>query len=149
MSLQVQLDQDLKTALKNHESARVSVLRMLKSAISYKQIDKGSPLNEQEIIAVMEKEAKNRKESITAFTGIRNDLAGKEQQELEIIESYLPAGLSDVEINQIIDQTLGSMDTDRIPSDRFGQLMGAIMGRLKGHRVDGNRVKQLLQQKLN
>ena len=145
MDLQQRIDQDLKVAMKKKDTVKVSVLRLLKSALSYKQIDKDSELTEADIIAAIGKEAKKRRESIAAYLDHRQDLVDREQQELEILESYLPASLSDREINQAIDETISSLGK----TQNFGQTMGAVMAKLKGKQVDGKRVKDLVSEKLN
>jgi hypothetical protein len=144
MSLLIRFDQDLKIALKQQDAARVSVLRLLKSALAYKQIDKGAELTETEVFDVIEKEIKKRRESIAAYRHRRDDLADLEQREMDMLLTYLPAELSEGELVKVIDQVLALIDE----STPFGKIMGAVMEKLKGQRVDGSRVRKLLEQKL-
>ena len=107
MSLIQTIDADLTEALKNHNELVVSVLRALKSAIKNQEIDKMKELDDKEILAVIEKQAKQRQDSIEQFTkGNRPDLAKKEQEELEIIKKYLPEKLDRTQTEQIVTQTI-------------------------------------------
>jgi len=83
MGLGERIDEDLKTAMRNRDALKVSVLRLLKSAIAYKRFDKGEDLSEVEVVGVIEKEVKKRKESVVAYRGHREDLADQEQAELD------------------------------------------------------------------
>ena len=143
--LQARIDSDLKSAMKQGQGLRVSVLRLLRSALSYKQIDIGGELSEAEVINVIDKEAKKRRESIAAYRGKRDDLADREQLELEILETYLPEGLSDAEIRAIIKDVIA--ESGEVAN--LGKLMGVVMGKLKstGKRFDGSIVKKILEQK--
>lgn len=138
MDLLVRIEQDLKQALKSGDSLRLSVLRLLKSAIHYQQIDLGRELTEEEIVKVIDKETKKRRESVEAYRGKREDLADKEQQEFEILESYLQAAVSEEEIKQVIEEVLASGEENQ------GKVIGMVLRRLTGKRVDGNRVRELV-----
>ena|SRR3989344_1966642 len=144
MGLGERIDEDLKTAMRNRDALKVSVLRLLKSAIAYKRFDKGEDLSEVEVVGVIEKEVKKRKESVVAYRGHREDLADQEQAELEILECYLPESMSDDEILQIIKETIKGMEG----VTNFGKVMGMVMGRLKEKRVDGEKVRRLVEQRL-
>ena len=145
MSLTDQIYQDLKTAMKAGDSAKVSVLRMLRSAVSYQQIEKGSELNDDEVIQVIGKEIKKRRESIVAFVGKRDDLAEKEQQEMNMLQTYMPEAVSEEKIKQIIDEVIASSD----PETQFGLIMKQVMAKLKGEIVDGKQVGELIRAKLS
>lgn len=149
MNLQTRIGEDLKFAMKAGDTVRVSVLRLLRSALSYRQIDKGSDLTDEDVVEVIDKEAKKRRESVAAFrSGGRNELAEKEQQELIILENYLPAALSDKEINLVVDEVITSIQQSGNQSPNLGQIMGQVMRKLKGQRADGNKVRELIHAKL-
>jgi uncharacterized protein YqeY len=147
MSLLKKLDDDLKTSLKASDSLKVSVLRMAKAAIKYRQIDKGSDLSEEDVIAVLSSLAKQRKESIEQFSkGGREDLAEKERLELFIIQSYLPRQLTREEVDDII---VGAIEeTSAAGIKDMGKVMRLVISRVKGA-ADGKlvnqRVKDLLE----
>jgi len=146
MSLLQKIDDDLKAALKASAGLKVSVLRMAKSALKYRQIDKGSDLSEEDIIAVLNSLAKQRRESIEQFSKAgREDLAEKESQELSILQSYLPEQLSAEEVDAIIAEAI--RESSAVGVGDMGKVMRLVMPRLKGA-ADGkavnNRVKELL-----
>lgn len=147
MSLQTQLDQDLATSMKEGVVARTSVLRLLKSSLKNEQIKVGHDLSEAEILTVLQREAKQRKDSITQYqAGGRDDLAAGEQQELAIIESYLPAQMSETEIATLVDSVIAEIKaTDQT---QMGVVIGAVVKRAEG-RADGAMVAALVRQKLS
>src|SRR4030042_6190405 len=107
MSLLQKLDEDLKTALKTSDKLKLSVLRMAKAAVKNQQIDKGRELQDEEILALFSTLAKQRRESIEQFLkGGREELARQENQELLILQSYMPAQLSVEEIDGLILQAI-------------------------------------------
>lgn len=140
------LQADLKSSLKSGEKERANSIRFLISQIQYARIEKMEELTDEDVISVLSKQAKNRKESIDAFReGDRDDLVDKETRELEIIESYLPEQLGESEIRKILktvieEEGLGGM------SD-MGRLMKSAMARLKGQ-ADGSLVSELAQEEL-
>lgn len=142
-----QLSQELKDAMKSHDSERVSVLRMLISELKNKNIEltaNGAELTKEEALKVLTKEAKKRKDSIEAFvSGGRDDLVASEQAELKIIEEYLPKQMEEDEISKIIDEVIASVGTD----SGFGMIMGQVMAKV-GTLADGTVVKNILNQKL-
>ncbi len=146
MSLLEKIDTDLKVALKNKVESELRTLRMLKSDIMYEKTKGTEDLSEEKIIEVVKRALKKRKEAIEEFTkAARNDLADKEKEELEIIERYLPAQLSEEAITGIIDAKI--KEIGGITKKDFGKIMGTIMKDLKGQ-ADGNIVKKILTQKL-
>lgn len=147
-----QLSEDIKDAMRAKDKTRLRTLRSLRAALQKKQIaardgsGDEAELSEQEVLAVIRKEAKQRKESIEQFAeGGRDDLVAKEQEELDVLEEYMPEPLSDEElhaiINEIIDDTGASSMAD------MGRVMGPAMSKLRGQ-VDGGRVQQIVQDKL-
>lgn len=143
MDIKEKIDSDLKQALINREELRRSVLRMLKSAIKNAEIEAKDELSEDGVFKVLEKQAKQRKDSIQQYEkGDRKDLADKEKQELTIIEAYLPTKMSDEEIRaHISDKIRGEKDIN------FGQMMGMIMKEL-GAKADGQAVRTILEEEI-
>jgi uncharacterized protein len=147
MSFLERLDEDLKKALKESDKLRLSVLRMAKAAIKNQQIDKGRTLSDEEVISILTTMSKQRKESIEQFSkGGRTDLAEQETQELSILQSYMPAQLSNEEAENIIVQAINE-SAAKSEAD-MGKVMKILMPRVKGI-ADGkwvnNRVRELLQ----
>src|SRR4030042_2266921 len=115
MSFLQKLDDDLKTALKASDSLRVSVLRMAKAALKYRQIDKGGGLSAEDVVAFLSTMAKQRRESIEQFAkGGREDLAEKERLELEILRSYLPEQATPEELDGVIVEAIKETSAEGI-----------------------------------
>ena len=146
-SLKQRIDQDTREALKKRDSDRLSVLRMLKSEIKYKEIDKGSELSDDEVISVLSSSIKKRKDSIQQFEkGGRDDLVSREKAELEVIFKYLPEQLTEEELSQIISQAIDEVNATGV-SD-LGKVMKVIMPKVKG-RADGKIVNQMVSSQLS
>lgn len=127
--LQERIMQDLKTALLAGDAEKVSVLRSIKSAITYAEVAKGvkgSGLSEPEILEVIVREAKKRQESADLFTkGGATDRADKELREKAILNQYLPTALSDAEVSKLVDQAVEEL------GELTPQTMGRVIGRVK------------------
>ena len=146
MSVVKQIDSNLIEALKAGEKAKVTVLRGLKSDLKYRLIAKGEELTEDDIIAVLSSAAKRRRESIDQFRqGNRDDLADKEQSELEIIEQYLPAQMDEEKVRQIVAEAIEETGADS--PQKIGLVMKAVMPKLKG-KADGKLVNRLVAELL-
>ncbi len=147
MSLHQRLDDDLKGAIKSSDKVKTSVLRMLKAAVKYKQIEKNRELSEEEIISVISMLSKQRRESIDLFLkGGREELADKEKQELSIIQSYLPSQLTPEELDRLIVETIQESSAEDVKD--IGKVMRLLMPRIKGAadgKVVNQRVKELLE----
>ena len=142
MSLLDTLKTDMKAAMKARDSARLSVVRMLIAGLQKEQIDQQRELNENDEINFIAREAKKRKESITAYDKAgRDDLAETERDELVVIEGYLPEQLTEGEVVAIIDAAIDATDAAG-PKD-MGKVMGRIMGDLRG-KFDGKVAKDLV-----
>ena len=146
MSLLQKLDEDLKTALKQSDKLKLSVLRMAKAAVKNQQIDKGRELLDEEILAIFSTLAKQRRESIEQFSkGGRDDLVSQESQELLILQSYMPVQLSVEELNAMILQAIKESSAET--EGDMGKVMKILAPRIKGV-ADGkwvnNRVRELL-----
>ncbi|MDD4606973.1 MAG: GatB/YqeY domain-containing protein [Patescibacteria group bacterium] len=147
MTLKDNIEQNIKNAMKSGDKFLVSTLRMVKSAIANYEIELRSSkkeLTEDDVLGVIIKEAKKRQDSIQAYEqGGRQDLADQEKKELEIIQQYLPAQLSEDEVRKIIQNTIESLGN--VSLQDFGKIMGAIMPKLKGQ-ADGNLVNQIVKE---
>jgi len=145
--LKQRIDQDIKVALKSKDTVRVNVLRMLKSEIKYREIDKGSELSDDEVISVLSSSIKKRKDSIQQFEkGGRDDLVAREKAELELIFKYLPEQLTEEELSQIISQAI--KEVNAAGASDLGKVMKVIMPKVKG-RADGKRVNQMVSSQLS
>jgi uncharacterized protein YqeY len=143
------LNEDYKEAVRNKDEIKRNTINLLLSALKYRQIElraSGKELTDEEIIGVISKEIKKRKEAIELYEkGNRQDLAEKEKRELEILESYMPKQLSEEELLKIIDETIKSVGSSS-PSD-VGKVMKELMPKVKG-KADGSLVKSLVEKRL-
>ncbi len=147
MTLQEKIEKDFLVSYRTREKDTVAVLRMLKSAIKNREIDKKEPLTDEEVLQTIRGEIKKRKESIENYqTGNRPDLVAIEQKEIEILSVYLPAELSEVELEQKILTVLADLGGKE--KVNYGQLMGASMKALNGQ-VDGKRVGEAVKKILS
>lgn len=147
VSIQEKIKDDLKNALREGKSDRVSVLRFLQAKINNERLNTGTAeLAEDKIIKVIQKEVKKRSEAADAFKkGERMEEAEKEEAEKKILEGYLPAQLSDEEIEKIISEVIAALPADK---REVGMVMKEVMSELKG-RADGTRVRQIAERVLN
>ncbi|MBA4600760.1 GatB/YqeY domain-containing protein [Thermoactinomyces mirandus] len=146
MSLTRQLDQDMKLALKNKDKNRLSTIRMLKSAIKKEEIDKKRSLNDDEVIAVIMREVKQRKDSIAQYEKAgRDDLADKEKAEIEVLSAYLPEPMSEEELRALVKQVI--QEVGAASKADMGKVMGAIIPKVKG-RAEGRQVNRIVQEML-
>jgi hypothetical protein len=144
MSILDQIEQDYEQAFKAKEQNVVSTLRMLLAALKNEKIKKKGHLTDEDIIKVIKSELKKRKEAIEEYNKAnRQELASLEAKELEILEKYLPAQMSEEMIRQKIKEILqGISDKDNI-----GKVMGAVMSELKGS-ADGALVKKIVEEEI-
>lgn len=146
MSLKEQLTTDMKEAMRSKDNLRRDTVRLLLTAIKNAEIDKGGELTDQEVQALLQKQAKQRKDSITAYTdGGRPDLAESEQAELGIIEGYLPQQMGDDEIRAIVQAEISRLGISS--SKDMGKLMGPLMAQLRG-KADGAAVQRIVREEL-
>jgi len=152
-SIKDKITQDMKKALLSRDKVKLSVVRLLKSEIRYKEIEKGSELSDDEVISVLSSSIKRHKDSIEQFEkGGREDLAGQEKAELEIIWEYMPKQLGEEELSQIVDSAIKEarilcQETGVLNPSDFGKVMKMVMPKVKG-RADGKRVSELVLSKL-
>ncbi|HZS12329.1 MAG TPA: GatB/YqeY domain-containing protein [Nitrospirales bacterium] len=147
MSLRDRLSNDLKTAMKAKDQLRMDVIRMIKAAITNKEIELKKDLDDAELSRVMASLVKQRKESVEQYQkGQRADLADKEQKEIAIIEGYLPKAVSADELRTVIEAVV--RETGASSAKDMGTVMKAVMARLGGQTVDGKQVSELVRAKL-
>ena len=147
MSLEQTLGADIVTAMKAKDQTRLTALRMLKTALTNKSIEKGRALESAEELQVVSMLVKQRRDSIEQFTkGGRKDLADKEQAEIAILDAYLPAAASDDEIAAAV--TAAIAETGAAGAKDMGKVMKAVMAGLAGKTVDGKKVSETVKAKL-
>lgn len=147
MSLYDDIIQDLTSAIKGRDKEKLSVLRVLKTAIKNKQVELRQELNEDQIRGVISSEIKKSKEAIEKFNqGSRPDLVDKEEAELKILLGYLPPQLSGEEIKEVLANVIEELSASG-PKD-LGRVMKSAMPKLAG-RADGREVNQLARELLS
>ena len=138
---------DLVAAMKNKDKEVLAVLRMVKGAIQLEEINKKQELNDEDIIAVLSKQIKTRKESIVEFEKAgREDLITQTKGEIEILSKYMPEQLSEEEVLKVIDEAFDTVKPEK-PSD-MGKLMGFVTPKLKG-KADMGFVSKTIKEKLS
>lgn len=147
MSLEQKLSGDIGAAMKAKDATRLTALRMLKTALTNKSIEKGRALEAPEELQVVSSLVKQRRDSIEQFTaGGRSDLAAKEQAEIAVLETYLPPAVSSEELEQAVTKAIA--DTGAAGAKDIGKVMKAVMAALSGKTVDGKKVNDLVRTKL-
>ena len=143
MNLYERLESDARAALKESSKEKLSVLRMLLSAVKVFELEKkAGKVEDREIIEIIQRQAKQHKESIGQFkNGNRPDLADKESRELKVLESYLPEQLSEAELLKIVKDAIA--ETGASAKSNMGKVMKAVMEKAKG-RADGSSVNKLV-----
>ncbi|WP_027963474.1 GatB/YqeY domain-containing protein [Halalkalibacillus halophilus] len=147
MALLDRLNEDMKQAMRNKEKQKLTVIRMIKASLQNEAIKKkDGELTEEEELQVLIREVKQRNDSLQEFKSAnRDDLVTKTEQEIEILEVYLPAQLSDEELQQIVDQTI--QEVGATSKADMGKVMSAVMPKIKG-KADGSRVNQMVAKQL-
>lgn len=141
------IQSDLTAAMKEKDELRLSVLRMMKSALKNKEIEKMRPLDDLESLQVLQTLVKQRRESIDQFTkGGRSDLAEKEAKEIAIIDEYLPAAPSDEEVHRAIEAAIADEGADSLK--QMGAVIKAARARLEGKTVDGKALSDRVRARL-
>lgn len=147
MSLKQQLQEDMKTALRNHDSATLSTIRMALAAIKQIEVDERIEVDDTRFTAIISKMVKQRKESVRMYTEAgRTDLAEKEQSEIDLLQNYLPKMLDEAEIDAAIKEAITSTGA-ALPSD-MGKVMGVLKKTLAG-KADMSEVSKKIKQLLN
>jgi hypothetical protein len=148
MSLAEKIQKDLVDAMRAKDELRLSVLRGIKSAIKLKEVEKIKTLDEPETIQILQTLVKQRKESIDQFTkGNRPELAAKETKELAIIESYLPAGAGEAEMDAAIAKAIS--ETGANSMKQMGAVVKAAKAVLEGKTVDGKALSDRVRDRLS
>jgi uncharacterized protein len=148
MSLQEKIQSDIANAMRSKETLKLGVLRMMRSAVMYKEVEKMKTLDEAEVLSVLSTLVKQRKDSIEQFRkGSREDLAQKEEAEIKVIEQYLPAAASDDDIRRAIEMAI--QETAATSIKDMGKVMKATMAQLSGKTAEGSRVSQMVKEKLS
>jgi hypothetical protein len=131
MTLKERITEDMKTAMRSGEKDRLAVIRLLQAAIKQREVDERITLDDGQITAVLEKMIKQRKESIVAFEkGARADLVAKETAEIAVLQPYLPAQLSDADLDALIAEAIASTGAASIKD--MGKVMGVVKGKAAG-----------------
>ncbi len=146
MSIRDDISRDTKEAMKSRERPRIEALRMLSAALKNAEIEKGEPLIEDEEMAILRRQLKQREESADAFHKAgREEQANAEETEADIIRGYLPAPLSDEEMIQLVDEAIEEVGATSMRD------MGAVMGQASAraeNRADGRRLSTLARERL-
>jgi uncharacterized protein YqeY len=149
MTLQPRVDLDLKEAMRAKDATKLNVLRMLKSALKYAVIAKSdaeAELSDAEAVQVIRKQAKQRQDSIESFEkGGRAELADKEKQELAILNTYLPQGMSSDELTKVVRETIAELGATS--KAQMGAVMKALQAKVGG-RADGKTLSSEVQKQL-
>ncbi|MQF85929.1 MAG: GatB/YqeY domain-containing protein [SAR202 cluster bacterium] len=147
MTLQDQLNDDLKTAMRSQDTLTKDTIRLMRAAIKNAEIEKRNELSEEAVIEVLSKMAKQYRDSITTYTDNgREDLAKKEKDELEVLIRYLPAQLSESELKDLISKSIAQ--TGAIGMQDRGKVMALVMPQVKG-RADGSVINSIVGELLS
>lgn len=146
MTLQEKLMEDLKTAMRAGDELRKSTLRMLRSAIGYKEVDVQHPLSDEEVLDVIAKQVKQRQDSIAEYTkGRRQDLVDQERAEMDILMAYLPKQLTREEIAELARAVIQKLEVTDLKQQ--GLVMKELLPQVKG-RADGKTVNEIVRELL-
>lgn len=147
MSLLTTINDDIKTAMKAKDKPKLSVLRMIKSSLQNEQIKKGSELSEEDELAVLSREMKQRRDSLTEFKKAdRQDLVDPLENEIAIVTDYMPKQLTEEELQSVVQEVIASVNATSVKD--FGKVMGAVMPKVKG-KADGNDINRMVKQQLS
>jgi uncharacterized protein YqeY len=145
--LKEQLDAELKSAMRARDEVKLSVVRMLKSAIKYREIELMKPLDDAGVLAVISSEIKRRKDSVEQYrAGNRADLADKEEAEIKVLQGWLPAQLSEDELKQLVEAAVQKANAQG-PKD-MGAVMKLLMPETQG-KADGKVVSEMVKARLS
>ena len=146
MTLKARITDDMKTAMRSGEKERLGVIRMLTAAIKQREVDERITLDDAQVVGVIEKMIKQRKESLQQFqAGHRPDLADKEAAEITLLQTYLPAALTDGEVDALIAEAIATSGAASIKD--MGKVMALIKSRAQGRAdmaVVGSKIKAKL-----
>jgi uncharacterized protein len=147
VSIAEQLTEDMKASMKAGNADRTNVLRLLRGALKNEEIKVGHSLGDDEVLKVLQRESKQRKDSIEAYTQAgRTDLVDKEEAEQKIIQEYLPEALSEADVAKIVDEVIA--ETGATDMKQMGAVIGGVMKRV-GAAAEGGLVSKLVREKLS
>ena len=147
MSIRQTISDDMKTFMRAKDTARLGAIRLLQASIKQKEVDERIELNDDQILAVIQKMLKQRKDSIEAYQQAnRQDLIDQEQLEIEVLTKYMPEPLSDEEINKFIEEAI--VTTGAADMKDMGKVVGVLKSKVAG-RADMGEVSKLVRQKLS
>jgi uncharacterized protein YqeY len=147
MALKDQLDADLKSAMRDKDAVRLSVVRMLKSAVKYREIELMKPLDDAGVLQVISQEIKRHRDSVEQYrAGNRPDLVEKEEAEIAVLQAWLPAQLGEAEVRAMVDEVVARVKATG-PKD-MGAVMKALLPEVQG-RADGKLVSELVKARLS
>ena len=147
MTLKDKITEDMKTAMRSKEMERLGTIRLLLSAMKQKEVDERVVLTDADVLAILNKMIKQRRESITQLqAGNRPELAAKEEQEIQVLTAYLPQQLSDQEVNALIDEAITTSGAKTIKD--MGAIMNILRPKTQG-RTDMAKVSEKIKAKLN
>jgi len=142
------IQSDLTAAMKEKDELRLSVLRMMKSALKLKEVEKMRPLDDMESLQILQTLVKQRRESVEQFLkGGRKDLAEKEAKEIKIIENYLPAAPSDEDMHHAIEAAITESGADSLK--QMGAVVKAARAKLEGKAIDGKTLSDRVRDRLS
>jgi uncharacterized protein YqeY len=147
MTLKDRITEDMKNAMRAGEKERLATIRLILSAVKQREVDERITLDDSQVLAAIEKMIKQRREAITQFeAGGRADLVAKETAEIAILQAYLPAQMSDAEIDALIAEAIASTGAASIKD--MGKVMGVVKAKAQG-RADMGAVSARIKQKLS
>lgn len=147
MELKTRIQEEMKTAMRNHDKQRLGAIRLIIAAIKQKEIDERISLHELQVIAILEKLRKQRQESLTHYESAgRQELAEQEIYEIKLIEEYLPAQLSAEEVQKLVNTTI--VEVEAKTATDMGKVIAALKLKLQG-RADMSVVSRLVKEALN
>ena len=147
MTLIARITEDIAAAMRGKDQARLAPLRMAKAALMNREVEKGRALDDPEAQQVIASLIKQRRDSIEQFRGGgREDLAGKEAAEIDVLQSYLPPPMDAAAIDRFVDEAIA--ESGATSAKDMGKVMKAVMSKLAGRAVDGKSVNELVRRKL-
>lgn len=147
MSLKEQLMEDFKVAMRNKEKLKKDVLMMARAAVKQKEVDTRTELSDDDVIDIIAKQIKQKKDSIEDFKKAnRDDLVDQAESEIKLLEPYMPEQLSEEEVEAIVKEAIAATNAESMRD--MGKVMGSVMPKVKG-RADGGIVNQMVKKHLN
>ena len=147
MALKERIQEDMKTAMRSGDKDRLGVIRMILAAVKQREVDERIALDDNQVLSVLEKMVKQRRESIAQFTtGGRNDLVTRETAELQVVEGYLPQRMGEAELDALIAEAIASTGAASIKD--MGKVMAAVKAKATG-RADMGAVSARIKQQLS